>query len=158
MRAGRTQAVTSSADQWARCDGRCSSGTGFRPAHIVMIVKGHHRAIRPKTLCSGQWIHEWCRDFSTPSRDIATRCGSGQWIKAFALSRGTRAKTDRIDAELIARFMACRPRAGRERPDENLRILRTLVARSGQLVDMRMRLKPRSGLERSRAFLPVSRA
>ena len=56
----------------------------------------------------------------TPSRDIATRCGSGQWIKAFALSRGTRAKTDRIDAELIARFMACRPRAGRERPDENL--------------------------------------
>ncbi len=26
-------------------------------------------------------------------------------IKAFALSRGTRAKTDRIDAELIARFM-----------------------------------------------------
>ena len=79
-------------------------------------------------------------------------------IKAFAMSRGTRAKTDRIDAELISRFMACRPRAGRERPDENLRILRTLVARSGQLVDMRMRLKPRSGLERSRAFLPVSRA
>ena len=28
-------------------------------------------------------------------------------IKAFALSRGTRAKTDRIDAELIARFMHC---------------------------------------------------
>lgn len=27
-------------------------------------------------------------------------------IKSFALSRGTRAKTDRIDAELIARFMA----------------------------------------------------
>ena len=30
-------------------------------------------------------------------------------IKAFALSRGTRAKTDRIDAELIARFMLFRP-------------------------------------------------
>jgi len=28
-------------------------------------------------------------------------------IKAFAASRGTRAKTDRIDAELIARFMHC---------------------------------------------------
>ena len=29
-------------------------------------------------------------------------------IKAFALSRGTRAKTDRINAELIARFMLSR--------------------------------------------------
>jgi transposase len=37
-------------------------------------------------------------------------------IKAFAASRGTRAKTDRIDAELIARFMAFRPDAGRTLP------------------------------------------
>ncbi|WP_205877375.1 hypothetical protein [Leisingera sp. NJS204] len=28
-------------------------------------------------------------------------------IKAFAASQGTQAKTDRIDAELIARFMHC---------------------------------------------------
>ncbi|MEB8389309.1 IS110 family transposase [Rhodobacteraceae bacterium KMM 6894] len=62
-------------------------------------------------------------------------------IKAFALSRGTRAKTDRIDAELIARFMAFRPEAGRELPNENLRVLRTLTTRRGQLVDMRKRLK-----------------
>ena len=34
-------------------------------------------------------------------------------IKAFALSEGKRAKTDRIDAELVARFMAFRPEAGR---------------------------------------------
>lgn len=50
-------------------------------------------------------------------------------IKAFALSRGTRAKTDRIDAELIARFMAFRPEAGRELPDGNRRIFRTLTTR-----------------------------
>jgi transposase len=62
-------------------------------------------------------------------------------IKAFALSRGTRAKTDRIDAELIAKFMAFRPEVGRKLPDENLRILRTLTTRRGQLVDMRKRLK-----------------
>ena len=66
-------------------------------------------------------------------------------IKAFALSRGTRAKTDRIDAELIARFMAFRPEVGRELPDENLRILRTLTTRRGQLVDMRKRLKAQIG-------------
>ena len=33
-------------------------------------------------------------------------------IKAFALSRGTLARTGRIDAELIARFMVLRPEAG----------------------------------------------
>lgn len=61
-------------------------------------------------------------------------------IKAFALSRGTRAKTDRIDAELIARFMLSRPEAGRRLPGENLRILRALTTRRAQIVDMRKRL------------------
>jgi transposase len=37
-------------------------------------------------------------------------------IKAFAQSRGTHAKTDRIDAELIALFMVFRPETGRELP------------------------------------------
>lgn len=61
-------------------------------------------------------------------------------IKAFALSRGTRAKTDRIDAELIARFMLFRPEAGRKLPGENLRILRALTTRRAQVVEMRKRL------------------
>jgi len=39
-------------------------------------------------------------------------------IKAFALSMEKRAKTDQIDAELIARFMTVRPKAGRALPDE----------------------------------------
>ncbi|MBU2961892.1 IS110 family transposase [Citreicella sp. C3M06] len=69
-------------------------------------------------------------------------------IKAFALSRGTRAKTDRIDAELIARFVAFRPEAGRELPNENLRVLRTLTTRRGQLVDMRKRLRTQIGARR----------
>lgn len=57
----------------------------------------------------------------------------------------TRAQTDRIDAELIARFMAFGPEVGRELPSENLRILRTLTTRRGQLVDMRKRLKTQIG-------------
>jgi len=61
-------------------------------------------------------------------------------IKAFAMSRGTRAKTDRIDAELIARFMMFRPEAGRTLPSDNLRILRTLTTRRAQIVEMRKRL------------------
>lgn len=61
-------------------------------------------------------------------------------IKAFAMSRGTRAKTDRIDAELIARFMLFRPEAGRRLPNKNVRILRALTTRRAQIVEMRKRL------------------
>ena len=50
-------------------------------------------------------------------------------IKAFARSRGTRAKTDQIDAELIAQFMVFRPEAGRRLPTEDLRILRSVTTR-----------------------------
>ncbi|MDU8911006.1 IS110 family transposase [Aestuariicoccus sp. MJ-SS9] len=67
---------------------------------------------------------------------VAVRRSPSQ-IKAFAPSRGTRAKTDRIDAEPVARFVAFRLAAGREEPDENRRILRTLTTRAGQLVDLR---------------------
>jgi transposase len=61
-------------------------------------------------------------------------------VKAFAQSRGTRAKTDRIDAELIARFLAFRPEAGRGLPAEKLRVLRSLASKRSQLVEMRKRL------------------
>ena len=61
-------------------------------------------------------------------------------IKAFAASRGTRAKTDRIDAELIARFMAFRPKAGRRIPSKTSRILSALTSKRAQIVEMRKRL------------------
>ena len=58
-------------------------------------------------------------------------------IKAFGRSRGTLAKTDRIDAELIARFMAFRPEAGRRLPRGKLRDLRAPATARRQLVDIR---------------------
>lgn len=61
-------------------------------------------------------------------------------VKAFAQSRGTRAKTDRIDAELIARFFAFRPDAGRSLPAEKLRFLRALTSKRAQMVEMRKRV------------------
>ncbi|MBL3675662.1 transposase [Paracoccus sp. KCTC 42845] len=66
-------------------------------------------------------------------------------IKAFALSRGRRAKTGRIDAELIARFMALRPRAGRRLPNEKLRVLRALTTCRAQMVELRKRLVAQIG-------------
>lgn len=61
-------------------------------------------------------------------------------MKAFAQSRDTRAKTDRIDAELIAYFFVFRPEAGRSLPAKNLRLLRALTATRAQLVEMGKRL------------------
>lgn len=65
-------------------------------------------------------------------------------IKSFARSRGTRAKTDRIDAELIAAFMVFRPEAGRTLPDETIVTLRTYTTKRAQLVEMRKRLRAQS--------------
>ena len=66
-------------------------------------------------------------------------------IKAFALSQERRARTDRIDAELIARFMAFRPEAGRRLPNETLRVLRALTTRRTQMIKMRKRLVAQIG-------------
>lgn len=71
---------------------------------------------------------------------IATRQLPPAQIKAFAASCGTRAKTDRIDAQMIARFMAFRPDGGRCLPAQKLRLLRALTSKRGQLVETRKRL------------------
>lgn len=83
---------------------------------------------------------EWKLWASLDGAGIATRQLPPAQIKAFAASRGTRAKTDRIDAELIARFMVFRPDAGRTLPHQKIRLLRALVSKRGQLVEARKRL------------------
>ena len=83
---------------------------------------------------------EWRLWSALDTAGIATRQLPPAQIKAFAASRGTRAKTDRIDAELIARFMAFRPDAGRTLPHKKIRLLRALTSRRGQLVETRKRL------------------
>lgn len=83
---------------------------------------------------------EWRLWSALDAAGIATRQLPPAQIKAFAASRGTRAKTDRIDAELIARFMAFRPEAGRTLPHEKIRFLRALTSKRGQLVETRKRL------------------
>ena len=77
---------------------------------------------------------------SLNSVGIATQQLAPAQVKAFAASRVTRAKTDRIDAELIARFMAFRPDAGRSLPHEKLRFFRALTSKRGQLIETRKRL------------------
>ncbi|TNH37485.1 IS110 family transposase, partial [Paracoccus haeundaensis] len=83
---------------------------------------------------------EWQLWALLEAEGVAARQVPPAQVKAFAQSRGTRAKADRIDAELIARFFAFRPEAGRSLPTEKIRILRALTSKRAQLVEMRKRL------------------
>ncbi|MEM5500433.1 IS110 family transposase [Ahrensia kielensis] len=83
---------------------------------------------------------EWRLWAALDEAGIATRQLPPAQIKAFAAGCGTRAKTDRIDAMMIARFMAFRPDAGRSLPAQKLRFLRALTSKRGQLVETRKRL------------------
>jgi transposase len=83
---------------------------------------------------------EWQLWALLEAEGVAARQVPPAQVKAFAQSRGTRAKTDRIDAELIARFFVFRPEAGRGLPAEKLRLLRALTSKRAQLVEMRKRL------------------
>lgn len=83
---------------------------------------------------------EWRLWSALDAEGVTTRQLPPAQIKAFAASRGTRAKTDRIGAELIAQFMVFRPDAGRDLPHKKIRLLRALVSKRGQLVETRKRL------------------
>ena len=83
--------------------------------------------------------HEWRLWERLEAAGVDARQLPPAQIKSFGKSRGALAKTDRIDAELIARFMAFRPEAGRRLPRETLRGLRALSAKRRQLVEMRKR-------------------
>jgi transposase len=83
---------------------------------------------------------EWLLWVDLDANGVVARQVPPAQVKAFGQSRGTRAKTDQIDAELIARFFAFRPEAGRSLPAEKLRLLRALASKRAQLVEMRKRL------------------
>ncbi|KAF7277670.1 hypothetical protein GWI33_000884 [Rhynchophorus ferrugineus] len=107
-------------------------------AHLIEILQNEPSA--PKVGFEATGGQEWALWKALVRAGVnAVQLPPAQ-IKAFARSHGTRAKTDRIDAKLIAGFMAFRPEAGRTLPTEKLQILRTLTTRRAQLVGMRKRL------------------
>ena len=109
--------------------------------HALVCFEGYEdqKTIRGIVFPSGGG-QEWGLWTALDAAGIATRQLPPAQIKAFAASRGTRAKTDRVDAELIARFMAFRPDSGRELPHGKLRLLRALASMRAQLVKTRKRL------------------
>ena len=81
--------------------------------------------------------HEWRLWERLEAAGIEARQLAPAQAEAFGRSRGTLAKTDRIDAELIACFMAFRPEAGGRLPSGKLRDLRAPATKRKQLVEMR---------------------
>ena len=81
--------------------------------------------------------HEWRLWASLAAAGVEARQLPPAQAEAFGRSRGISAKTDRIDAELIARFMAFRPEAGRRLPSGRRRDPGTLTTKRRQLVEMR---------------------
>jgi transposase len=64
------------------------------------------------------------------------RPASGAQVRAFAQALGKRAKTDLIDAAVIAHFAEATKPKLRQMPDEVTRLLADLVARRRQIVEM----------------------
>lgn len=117
-----------------------------RRLHLPNTDEGHMR-LRELALSQNALVcfeatggQEWRLWSALDAAGIAARQLPPTQIKAFAASCGTRAKTDRIDAELIALFMVFRPDAGRDLPHEKIRLLRALMSKCGQLVETRKRL------------------
>jgi len=80
---------------------------------------------------------------------------SAAHVRAFSRATGALAKTDAIDARLIAEFIEFRPRSGRKLPAKNLRILNELSAKRRQLVDYRKRLKCQSKQHQSAKLMDL---
>lgn len=83
---------------------------------------------------------EWALWEALEDAGFDVRQVSAAHVRSFARSLGSLAKTDPLDARMIARFIAFRPDAGRRLPAEKLRRLNVLTTKRRQLVDMRKRL------------------
>lgn len=83
---------------------------------------------------------EWVLWEALEGAGFEVRQVSAAHVRAFARSLGNLAKTDPLDARVIAGFAAFRPEAGRRLPAKLLRNLNVLTTRRRQLVAMKKRL------------------
>ena len=108
---------------------------------------GHHELVArlgcPRDLCIALEPTggcEWALWEALEGARFDVRQVSAAHVRAFARSLGNLAKTDPLDARMIARFIAFRPDTGRRLPAKILRDLNVLTTKRRQLVAMRKRL------------------
>jgi transposase len=98
------------------------------PALIVMEATGGYENLLASELMSA---------------GLPTAVVNPKRIRDFARAAGQTAKTDRMDARIIARFAAVMQPPPDTQADETVRLLRPLTARRRQLTDMRTAEKNR---------------
>ena len=85
--------------------------------------------------------YEWCLWEVLDRGGFAVHQLPSLQVSAYARARGSYAKTDAIDASLIAGFVQFQPDAGRRWPAQIVRKLSALTAKRRQLVKVRSSLK-----------------
>jgi transposase len=110
-------------------------------------VAGHRKLIKYLGSPDGKIIAleptggcEWVLWEALEKNGYDVRQVSAAHVRNFARSLGNLAKTDLLDARMIARFISFRPEAGRRLPAEILRKLNVLTTKRRQLVEMKKRL------------------
>ena len=78
-------------------------------------------------------------------------------VRAFAIALGKRAKTDPIDAAVIARFVAATQPQIRPLPDEATQMLADLVTRRRQIIEMMVAERQRARRATSRSKRSIAR-
>jgi len=98
-------------------------------------VAGQLVALEPTGGC------EWALWEALTEAGYNVRQVSAAHVRSFARSLGNLAKTDPLDAQMIARFIAFRPDAGRQLPVKTLRELNGLLTKRRQIVTTRKQLR-----------------
>lgn len=114
------------------------------PAELVRVVQALAGPVLVVLEATGGYERRWAAALHDAA--IAVAVVDPKRVRHFAKGLGLLAKTDRIDARLIARYaQTVRPRP-REKTPENVAELRDLVARRRQLIGMRTMESNRLGL------------
>ena len=107
------------------------------------------RKLRPTCICleaTGGWETPLVRAFQKHNLPVAVV--NPRQIRDFARAMNQLAKTDRIDAQVIARFAALMKPALAKKPSENQEKLRSSRTRRNQVVDMLTQEKNRLATQR----------
>ena len=118
-------------------DGRKSVGRFATDADGMAKLVAWMRKLRPTCICleaTGGWETPLVRAFQ--EHGLAVAVVNPRQIRDFARAMNQLAKTDRIDAQVIARFAALMEPALAKKPSENQQKLRSLRTRRNQVVDM----------------------
>ncbi|VAV89408.1 hypothetical protein MNBD_ALPHA08-517 [hydrothermal vent metagenome] len=118
-----------------------------QPFSLPNTSAGHKELVRRLGNCEEQRIAieptggcEWALWEVLEREGFDVRQVSAAHVRAFARSLGNLAKTDPLDARLIARFIAFRPDTGRRLPLKILRKLNVLTTKRRQLVAAKKKL------------------